>query len=103
MKSAILILVNTLDQKKIENKNKILLKDLISTDEINTRKYIRSEQERIVRKIHKKNNINHLRLHKYVWSVSRTLGLRLALNEKIGDFAGINRRFILLVYNTFFI
>ena len=46
----ILILVNTLNQKKkVKEKHKILLKDYFF-DDINTRKYIRYEQERIVRK-----------------------------------------------------
>ena len=33
--------------------------------------------------------------------VPRTLGLRLAPNVKIRDFTGINRRFFLVIYNTF--
>ena len=65
----ILILANTLYmkkdmKKKAKEKNKILLNDLNSIDDINTREYSRFEQERIVRKRQKNNNNNHLRLHK---------------------------------------
>ena len=51
----ILILVNILYlKKKVKEKIKILLQNLTSIDDINTRKYIRSEPERIIWKIHKK-------------------------------------------------
>ena len=50
--------------KKVKEKNKIFLKDLTSIDDINTCEYIRSEQERIIRKKHQNNNNNHLRLNK---------------------------------------
>ena len=51
----ILILVNTLNQNKtVKKKHKILLKNSFIFDDINTREYIRYEQERIVRKRHQK-------------------------------------------------
>ena len=50
--------------KNVKEKNKIFLKDLTSIDDINTCEYIRSEQERIIRKKHQNNNNNHLRLNK---------------------------------------
>ena len=37
---------------KVNEENKILRKDLTYTDDMNTREHIRSEQERIVRKIY---------------------------------------------------
>ncbi|WZZ68672.1 hypothetical protein YC2023_080042 [Brassica napus] len=39
-----------LDFKEVKEENKILLKNLTSIDDVNIREYIRSEQERIVRK-----------------------------------------------------
>ena len=37
--------------KEVKDKNKILLKHLASIDDVNIREYIRSEQERIIRKM----------------------------------------------------
>lgn len=37
--------------KKVKEKNKILLKNLDSIDDVNIREYVRSEQERIIRKM----------------------------------------------------
>ena len=55
LKSSDINTCNTLDLKKnVKEDNKILLKDLTSTDDINTREYIRSEQGRILWKKHKK-------------------------------------------------
>ena len=55
----ILILVNILDlKKKVKEENKVMLKYLTSNDDINTREYIQSEQERIRRKDIKKTTTN---------------------------------------------
>ena len=37
--------------KEVKEENKILLKNLASIDDVNIREYIRSEQERIIRKM----------------------------------------------------
>ena len=51
-------------EKKIKEENKIFLKDLISIDDINTGEYIRSEQEKNVRKNITNNINNYFLLHK---------------------------------------
>ena len=40
--------------KEVKEENKILLKNLTSMDNVNIREYIRSEQERIIRKMRQK-------------------------------------------------